>query len=84
MPSKMVDLKFPDRKINKSSSFCHTTSLSRPAVPLFLKRVSAFLIEHFPVIKQATIEALDAVFAPKAVARQLALAVALQTGAVRR
>ena len=46
-------------------------------------RVSGLLIEHFPVIKQATIEALDAVFAPKAVARQLALAVAIQTGAVR-
>ena len=45
--------------------------------------MSGFLIEHFPVIKKATIEALDAVFAPKAVARQLALAVALQSGAVR-
>ena len=81
----MVDLKFPDRNLtNLRLSVILPLSLSRPDVPLFLKRVSAFLIEHFPVIKQATIEALDAVFAPKAVARQLALAVALQTGAVRR
>ena len=47
-----------------------------------MNRAAHFLIEHFPVVKETALEALELIFAPKTVGRQLALAIALQTGAV--
>ena len=40
------------------------------------------IITHLPVIKATTLDALETIFATKAVARQLALAIALETGIV--
>jgi TAG lipase / steryl ester hydrolase / phospholipase A2 / LPA acyltransferase len=52
-------------------------------VPFFRNnRAAGFLIEHFPLVKQITLDSLEVILAPKAVARQLVLAMALQTGAV--
>ena len=45
-------------------------------------RAAIFLIYNLPLFKRVTLEALETVFAPSAVARQLALAVALETGMV--
>lgn len=47
-------------------------------------RATNFFITNFPVIKVTTLEALESIFATKAVARQLALAIALETGMVRK
>ena len=41
------------------------------------------LIANFPAFKEITAEILDVIFVPKVIAKQLALAVALQTGVVR-
>jgi hypothetical protein len=41
------------------------------------------MIYNFPLFQRVTMEALETIFAPTAVARQLALAVALETGMVR-
>jgi hypothetical protein len=49
-----------------------------------LRRAASFIITHFPVIKETTLEALETIFATKAVGRQLVLAVALETGMVRK
>jgi hypothetical protein len=50
---------------------------------LSLRRAAIFIITNLPIIKTTTLEALETIFATKAVARQLALAVALETGMVR-
>jgi hypothetical protein len=41
------------------------------------------LIGNFPLFKKITWDVFETVFAPNAVAKQLALAVALETGMVR-
>lgn len=47
-----------------------------------LDNAAGLLIEHSPMMKKIAAEALETVFATKAVAKQLALAVALETGMV--
>jgi hypothetical protein len=47
-----------------------------------LYRAAIFVVHNFPVVKKATLEALETIFATKTVARQLALAIALETGMV--
>jgi TAG lipase/steryl ester hydrolase/phospholipase A2/LPA acyltransferase len=47
-----------------------------------LCRAAIFIIYNFPIIKQATLEALETIFQTKAIGRQLALAIALETGMV--
>jgi len=47
-----------------------------------LDEAAIFLIGNFPLFKQTTLEALETVFATKTLARQLALAIALETGMV--
>lgn len=47
-----------------------------------IDRSAAILISHSPFLKMVVSEAMETVFATKAVARQLALAVALETGMV--
>jgi hypothetical protein len=42
------------------------------------------MIYNFPIVKQATLESLETIFQTKAIARQVALAIALETGMVRR
>jgi hypothetical protein len=51
---------------------------------LLFFRAAIFIIGNFPIIKKTTLEALETIFATKAVARQLALAFALETGVVRQ
>jgi len=52
----------------------------------FLHRVideaAIFIIYNLPVIKKATLEAMETIFQTKAIGRQLALAIALETGMV--
>jgi TAG lipase / steryl ester hydrolase / phospholipase A2 / LPA acyltransferase len=45
-------------------------------------RAAIFVIGNFPLFKKATLEALETIFATKTLARQLALAIALETGMV--
>jgi TAG lipase/steryl ester hydrolase/phospholipase A2/LPA acyltransferase len=47
-----------------------------------LDSAAGFLIRHSPLMKRVAFEAIETVFATKAVARQLALAFALETGVV--
>ncbi|CAJ1953236.1 unnamed protein product [Cylindrotheca closterium] len=47
-----------------------------------IDRAAAILVSNYPVFKLVVSEAMETVFATKAVARQLALAVALETGMV--
>lgn len=49
---------------------------------VLLDNVAEFLVKHYPMMEKVTFEAMETVFATKAVARQLALAVALETGIV--
>jgi hypothetical protein len=51
---------------------------------LLFFRAAIFIIGNFPIIKETTLEAFETIFATKAVARQLVLAVALETGMVRQ
>lgn len=47
-----------------------------------LDEIAIFVIGNFPMLKQATLEALETIFATKTLGRQLALAIALETGMV--
>jgi len=47
-----------------------------------IDRIAEILISHSPIVKMVVSEAMETVFATKAVARQLALVVALETGMV--
>jgi len=51
---------------------------------LFCYRAAIFVIYNFPIVKKATLEGLEAIFQTKAIARQLFLAIALETGMVRK
>jgi hypothetical protein len=50
--------------------------------PVHTCRAAIFIIYNFPVIKKATVDGLETIFQTKAIARQLALAIALETGMV--
>jgi hypothetical protein len=45
-------------------------------------RLARFVIANAPTIKEFTVELMDTIFVPRTVARQLALAVALDAGMV--
>lgn len=45
-------------------------------------RAAIVVMYNFPIVKKATLEALETIFATKTIARQLALAVALEAGVV--
>ena len=67
----------------------HMSSLSTADIDPYIEflhkaldEVATVLIQNFPTIKSTTLEALETVFATKALARQLALAIALETGVV--
>jgi hypothetical protein len=45
-------------------------------------RAAIVAMYNFPLVKKATLEALETIFATKTIARQLALAIALETGMV--
>ena len=47
-------------------------------------RAAIFLIYNFPTMKKVSLDVLETIFAPTAVARQLALVIALETGVVRK
>mmetsp|Transcript_11158 Transcript_11158/g.26811 ORF Transcript_11158/g.26811 Transcript_11158/m.26811 type:complete len:851 (-) Transcript_11158:60-2612(-) len=47
-----------------------------------LDEVAIFAIGNFPLLKQVTLETLETIFATKTLGRQLALAIALETGVV--
>eukprot|EP00934_Nitzschia_sp_Nitz4_P005640 Nitzschia sp. Nitz4//scaffold10_size219509//111906//114647//NITZ4_001432-RA/size219509-processed-gene-0.336-mRNA-1//-1//CDS//3329532932//5630//frame0 len=47
-----------------------------------IDEAAVMIVRHFPTVKDATMEALEAVFQTRAVTRQLALAIALETGLV--
>jgi len=47
-----------------------------------LDEAAIFVIGNFPLFKKATLEALEIIFATKTLGRQLALAIALETGMV--
>jgi len=47
-----------------------------------LDEAAIFVVGNFPIFKKATLEALETIFATKTLARQLALAIALETGMV--
>jgi len=47
-----------------------------------LDEAAIFVIGNFPFFKQATLEALETIFATKALGKQLALAIALETGII--
>jgi hypothetical protein len=49
----------------------------------FFCRAAIFIMYNFPIVKKGTLEAFETIFAAKAVVRQLALAIALETGMVR-
>jgi len=49
---------------------------------LVLDEAAIFIIGNFPYFKKATIKALQTIFATRSLARQLALAIALETGMV--
>ena len=50
----------------------------------YIDRAVNFVISNFPIVKTATLEVLETLFAPKAMAKQLALVFVLETGVVRR
>jgi hypothetical protein len=64
---------FPLRLLNDFSNFCLRN---------FLRAVS-LIAANFPAMKEIAMEFVDVIFVPKVIGRQLALAVALQTGLVR-
>jgi hypothetical protein len=51
---------------------------------LLFFRAAIFIIGKFPIVKKTALEALETIFATKAVARQLVLAFALESGMVRQ
>ncbi|KAG7366819.1 patatin-like phospholipase [Nitzschia inconspicua] len=63
-----------------------TTILEKDPYIEMLHRVideaAIFVVGNFPLFKRATLEALETIFATKTLARQLALAIALETGMV--
>lgn len=50
---------------------------------MHILRAAKLLVANFPAMKEIAMEFVDTVFVPKVIAKQLALAVALQTGMVR-
>jgi len=56
-----------------------------PYIKIFhrvLDEAAIFVIGNFPIFKKATLEVLETIFATKTLGRQLALAIALETGMV--
>lgn len=47
------------------------------------ERATKLLIQHTPQMKEIASEAIETLFAPRMIARQLTLAIALETGVVR-
>lgn len=67
---------------SSSSSDIDKTDLIVETLHRVIDEAAIIVVHNFPLVKRVTLEALETIFATKAVARQLALAVALETGVV--
>ena len=48
----------------------------------FLDLTSELIIRHYPAVRDVATDVVESLFCPRAVAKQLVLAIALETGAV--